>query len=100
MPAPVFNVQKPPPLLDEDRGFLMADVPADVFKIIPGRGFVKLQGKIFAAQRAAPAAGALYRSLHPLPSVHYQKLMYLGGANVYETYHCIQTQGRPAGRPY
>jgi len=51
--AAVFNVKKPLPRLDIYRSFLVADVPADVFKIVARRGPVNFQGKILAAQRAA-----------------------------------------------
>jgi hypothetical protein len=34
--AAVFHIKEPLPRLDKDRGFLVADVPPDIFKIVSG----------------------------------------------------------------
>ena len=65
--APVPDVEKPLSGLNKYRCFLMTDIPADIFKIIPGTGPVNLQCKISAAQCAASVTGALHLVSHPHP---------------------------------
>ena len=63
--ATVFHIEVPLPVLDKDRCFLMADIPADVLKIVPGGGLVNLQRQVFAAKGITfCAGGAHYSSSH------------------------------------
>jgi hypothetical protein len=84
MSAPVLHIKEPLSLLDEDGGFFMADVPADIFKIIFRGWFINLHGKIFTAQRFARAAGALQLLFHRIPLINY---------------HFIIKSSSPAGTP-
>ena len=48
--APVFDIKIPLSLLNKDGCLLVADVPADIFKIIFRGWFINLHGKIFTAE--------------------------------------------------
>lgn len=62
VPAPILHIKIPPPPLDKDGGPLVADVPADILKIIPRCRPVNLQCKIAAAECSALFTG----STHPI----------------------------------
>ena len=48
--APVLHIKIPLAFLNEDRCFLVADIPADIFKIISGGWLINLQCEILAAE--------------------------------------------------
>ena len=49
----VLHVKIPLPPLHKDRCFLVTDIPADIFKIIPRCWLIELKGKIVTAERTA-----------------------------------------------
>ena len=65
--AAVLNIKVPFSFLNKDRGLLVADIPTDVFKVIPGCWFINLHGKILAAKRIA----LLTRPAHPILPIKY-----------------------------
>ena len=79
--AAVLNIKVPFPFLNKDRGLLVADIPTNVFKVIPGCWFINLHGKILAAKRIALFTRSTHTNPHlegivlsPNPKSHYLKV--------------------------
>jgi hypothetical protein len=63
MLAAVLNIKVPFPVLNKNRCSLMADIPTNVFKVIPGCWLINFHGKILAAKPIT----FLTRSTHTNP---------------------------------